>query len=146
MQYLEASLFWLLLSAVVVAAVFGGMAFTGRFVGDDQVAPGVGNFTISAVPANRRVQQAQNAVYSVSVGAEDGFAGDVRLSLSGATGWFSRPRFRPPGASRLTVTTSLKTVPATYPIRILARGGKRLHWTRVMLVVTPAATEQSAAG
>jgi hypothetical protein len=140
----ESVFFWLLLALTLASVVFVGLAFSGRFISDEGPAPRVAaNFTIAASPARRTVRQAHNAVYSVHLRADGSSAQDVQLSLAGATGFFSNPRVRPPGSSRLTVTTSLRTVPATYPIRIIGRSGKHRHWTRVILVVRSATTAET---
>lgn len=136
----ESILFWALAAVTVAALVVLGALLTGHLASEEgatATAPAP-DFSITVAPRRQRVAQAADARYTVSLRAPDGFAADVRLSLAGATGHFSRDRLRPPASTVLTVTTSLQTVPATYPIRVTARTGRRTRWVRVTLVVTAA--------
>lgn len=134
----EGTLFFLL---AVALAAFIGLIFAGYVVLPGERGGGaVEDFTLLASPPTRRVEQARNAVYSVAVRAPAGFGDDVRLAISGATGFISPPRVRPPGTAKLTVTTSLRTVPGTYPITIIGRSRSVVRRARISLVVGPASS------
>jgi hypothetical protein len=114
-----------------------GALLTGHLADESTPTATSVNFSITVAPGRERVTQGATARYTVSLRAPAGFSDDVRLSLTGATGHFSRDRLRPPASTVLTVTTSRKTVPGTYPIRVTARTDSRMGRVRVMLVVTP---------
>ena len=115
-----------------------GALLSGRLVHDSPPCAAPSNFSIALAPSRARVKQGQNARYTVSLRAPAGFSDDVRMSLSGATGRFSEDRVRPPASTVLTVTTSQKTLPGTYPILVTGRTESRVGRVRVMLVVFPA--------
>jgi hypothetical protein len=118
--------------------VLFGALLSGHLVHDATPTVTPVDFSITVAPGRKRVDQGANARYTVSLRAPAGFSDEVRLSLVGATGRFSRDRLRPPASTVLTVTTSRKTVPGTYPIRVTARTEERVGRVRVMLIVTPA--------
>ncbi len=134
----EIILFWIVAPLALASLILLGAVLSGHLVADTSATGAPPDFSITATPTRQRVAQAAAARYTVSLRALEGTTDDVRLSVAGATGHFSRERLRPPASTVLTVTTSLQTVPATYPIRITARSGKRMHWLRVKLVVTAA--------
>ena len=96
------------------------MLLSGHLVDDPFPNAPPSNFAIDLAPSRERVRQGQDARYTVSLRAPSGFADDVSMSLSGATGRFSENRLRPPASTVLTVTTSRKTLPGTYPILVTA--------------------------
>jgi hypothetical protein len=102
------------------------------------------DFSISAAPSSQTVTAGQNTTYSVTVGALNGFTGNVTLSVSGlptgATGSFAPASVAGSGTSTLTVSTTSSTPAGTYTLTITGTSGSLTHSTTVSLVVNPAAT------
>jgi hypothetical protein len=96
------------------------------------------DFTVSVSPATVGVKQGQSGVFTVSAAGVNGFSGTVSLALTGATGSFAPSTIPAGGSSRLTVTTSLKTVPAHYPLTITASSGGVVHTAGAALDVSRA--------
>jgi hypothetical protein len=132
---LQNVLFWSLVPVALGALAILVALVTGHLVDDPRISTSSPSFSIRIAPNRQKVSQGSNASYAISLQAPPGFSDAILLSLGGATGRFSHDRLRPPATTVLTVTTSQKTLPGTYPIRITARTGNRVARVRVMLVV-----------
>lgn len=99
----------------------------------------VPNFTLSAAPASQTVVQGSGTSYTATVTAQNGFTGDVSLTLtglpSGANGVFSPTLVSGSGTSTLTITTAANTPAGTYPLTITGTSGLLVHTATVTLVV-----------
>ena len=104
-------------------------------------APPTPDFTIAATPSSQSVVQGNSTSYTVSVAAQNGFAGTVALSASGfgsgAGGTFNPTSVVGGGSSTLTVTTTASAATGSFPITISGASGSLSHSTTVTLVVTP---------
>ncbi|HXF09269.1 MAG TPA: alkaline phosphatase family protein, partial [Desulfuromonadaceae bacterium] len=102
----------------------------------------VPNFTLSASPSSQTVTAGTGTSYTTTVGALNGFNGDVGLSVSGlpggATGSFSPASITGSGSSTLTVSTSSSTPAGTYTLTITGTSGSIAHSTTVTLAVNSA--------
>jgi subtilisin family serine protease len=108
----------------------------------ESLAP-VADFAVTVAPASRTVPPGGSASYDVSVGATNGFTGDVTLDLTGlgpsqAT-WSFTPALVPGGSgtSTLSLTTSASLAPGSYPLTIAATSGALTHSVSAALVVAP---------
>jgi uncharacterized membrane protein len=97
------------------------------------------DFSVSASPASRTVAPGNSTTYAVSVGAVNGFTGNVTFAASGlptgATASFNPASVSGSGSSTLTVNTTSLTPNGTYPITITATSGTLQHTTQVSLIV-----------
>jgi subtilisin family serine protease len=99
------------------------------------------DFTIAATPASVTTPAGGTAAFDVSVGAVNGFSGDVSLSLSGLTSAQATWGFSPPvvtggsGSSQLTITTDPALAPGSYPLDIAATDDASTHHATATLVV-----------
>ncbi|WP_456826541.1 S8 family serine peptidase [Cellulomonas sp. P5_E12] len=99
------------------------------------------DFTVAASPTSVTVSPGSSADVSVSVGALQGFAGDVDLSLAGlapaqGSGTFSPARVTGgSGTATLTVSTDPTLAPGTYPLTITGTSGAVAHAVPLTLVV-----------
>ncbi|MDA0166163.1 S8 family serine peptidase [Solirubrobacter ginsenosidimutans] len=101
----------------------------------------VPDFSLAATPSSRSAAPGATVGYIVSVGAKNGFAGSVALSLSGLTAAQASWTFTPAsivgsGTSQLTLTTVSALAPGTYPLTITGVSGALRHTAAVTLVVT----------
>jgi hypothetical protein len=107
------------------------------------------NFTLSASPPSQSVTAGGGTSYTVTVGAINGFSGNVTLSAgslpTGVTAGFS-PNPAPPGSSTLSVSTSASTVAGTYALTITGTNGSLTHSASVSLVVNPITVSCVTAG
>src|SRR5207302_1507555 len=98
------------------------------------------DFTISATPASQSAVPGGSAPYTVSIGAVNGFAGNVALSVSGlpagVTAGFSPATVTGGGSSTMTLATTAVTAAGSYPLTITAASGTAAHTGNVTLVVT----------
>jgi PKD repeat protein len=98
----------------------------------------VGDFTITATPASRTIQNGNSTTYSVAIAPNQGFSSSVTLSVGAlpksTTATFS-PTSLASGASTLTLSTKKQTKPGSYSVVITASGGGRTHTSTVILVV-----------
>ena len=85
-------------------------------------APVVGSFTVGASPASKTVTVSGSTTYSLTIGAQNGFAGVVSLSVeglpAGATESFNPASVTGSGTSTLTIATSGSTPQGTYPLTL----------------------------
>ena len=97
------------------------------------VVPAPPDFTVSVTPSSRSTLAGGGVSYTVSVGALNGFGGDVSLALSGLSasqaGWTFAPAAVAggSGSSQLTVTTAAGLAPGSYPLTITGSSGPIAH-------------------
>ena len=108
----------------------------------DVTAP---DFTLSPSPNSFSVNPGGTANYTLNVGALNGFAGTVNLSVTsglpaGATPTFSPSSLTGSGPSALMVATLAGTPTGTSTLTITGTSGSLTHTTTVTLVVTTAST------
>jgi hypothetical protein len=100
---------------------------------------GAPDFSIAASPASQTVTRGSSTTYTVTVGALNGFTGNVSLSVSGlpsrTTATFNPGSIAASGASTLTITTANKTPAGTKTLTITGTSGSLSHSTTVSLVV-----------
>jgi len=108
------------------------------FVGT-QVTSGP-DFTVSASPSSQTVLQGNGTSYTVSVGAQNGFTGNVNLSVSGlpsgASGTFDVNPVVNSGTSTLSISTLTSTPAGTSTLTVTGTSGTLTHSTTVSLTVT----------
>jgi len=128
----------------------GAVALTniGYSSSDCATAPSE-DFTIAVSPASQTVTAGSGTSYSVTTTAENGFAGNVALSVSGlpsgATGAFSPASISGSGTSTLTITTTSSAAAGTYTLTITGSSGSLNHTASVKLVVSaPVVTSYEA--
>jgi hypothetical protein len=97
------------------------------------------DFTITASPASKTVTQGGTASYTISVGALNGFAGDVSLSATGlpadAAATFTPSVITAPGDATLDVTTAASTPPGGASLTITGTGASASHAASAALTV-----------
>jgi hypothetical protein len=97
------------------------------------------DFSISATPSSQTVTPGNNATYTTTVGALNGFTDTVSLSISGlptgATASFNPTSVAGSGSSTLTVVTATPTPTGTYTLTITGTGATLSHSATVTLVV-----------
>lgn len=97
-------------------------------------------FALSLTPSSRTVAGGAATTYSVDVASLAGFAGTVKLTVSGLparTTAALKPRsVVPPGTSTMSVTTSRRTPPGTYVLTVRGTSGSTVHEATVTLIVT----------
>ena len=97
------------------------------------------DFSISTSPSSKSVLAGNATTYTTNIGALNGFAGVVTLSVSGlpagATAGFSPGTVTGTGSSTLTVTTTGSTPVGTSTLTIRGTSGSLTHTTTVSLVV-----------
>lgn len=103
------------------------------------IVPGPPDFSIAATPGSQTVTPGNNATYTTSIGALNGFTATVTPSVSGlpagATASFSPASVTGSGSSTLTVTTASSTPTGTYTLTITGTSGTLSHTAAVTLVV-----------
>jgi hypothetical protein len=97
------------------------------------------DFTVAATPASRTVTQGNSTSYTVTIGAQNGFAGTVNLDVTGlpanATASFTPPSIAGSGSATLTIATAAITPAANTTLTIMATSGSLSHAATVALVV-----------
>jgi subtilisin family serine protease len=99
------------------------------------------DFTVTASPSSATTNPGGSAAYTVTVGALNGFAGNVTLSVSGLSPSVANWAFSPSsvtraGTSTLTVATASGVAPGTYTLTIGGTSGTTSHTAQVSLVVS----------
>jgi len=100
------------------------------------------DFTVAATPTSASTTAGGSVSYAVSVGAVNGFSGDVGLAVSGLPAG-ATPSFAPssvvaaPGSSQLIVTSSSATAAGSYALTISGTNGARTRTASVSFVVNP---------
>ncbi len=101
-------------------------------------APAAADFSLSASPGTRVVNQGGSASYTVSVTASGGFAGTVTFSVSGlpagASATFNPTSVNGSGSSTLTVNTGTASV-GTSALTIAGTSGSLQHTASVSLKI-----------
>jgi hypothetical protein len=100
------------------------------------------DFTLAISPASASTPAGGTVAYTVTVGAVNGFAGDVALALAGLSSsqasWTFTPATRSgAGTSQLSITTSASLPSATYKLTITGSSGSKTHAVLAKLVVKP---------
>jgi hypothetical protein len=100
--------------------------------------------TLTVQPDVRATLPGETVTYTVSVDAAEGFADPVTLSLqgspSGAAAAFDPNPVVPSGASQLSITTMIPTVPGTHVMTITGTSDQVTATTSVTLTVRPVLT------
>lgn len=100
------------------------------------------DFTIAATPSSQTIAPGSGTSYSVTVGAQNGFAGTVMLSASGlpqdATASFMPATVSGSGSSTLNVTAAATTPTGTSTLTITGTSGALTHSTSVTFTVSTA--------
>ncbi|WP_200821547.1 hypothetical protein [Bryocella elongata] len=98
------------------------------------------DFSMSATPASQTVTPGNNATYTATIGALNGFTDTVNLSVSGlpagATASFNPTSVAGSGSSTLTVLTATTTPTGTYTLTIAGIDGSLSHSATVTLIVS----------
>lgn len=95
------------------------------------------DFTITAEPAMRTIEQGETTNYTINVNALNGFSEQVRLVIprlpEGVSVTFTPAKVRPDGQSELTVTTSPITPTGTYQLNVTGTAGEtsRSVWIKL---------------
>jgi hypothetical protein len=86
----------------------------------------------------------ETAAYTLSVGAAEGFAAPVTLTLQGAPSGaiilFDPNLVAPPGTSQLYITTSVSTLPGTYLMSATGTSGQVTSTASLTLTISPVLT------
>jgi hypothetical protein len=103
------------------------------------------DFSVTASPGSRSVQQGGSTTYTASVTPSNGYTGTVTFSVSGlpagAGGSFNPPSVTTSGNSTLTVTTDGTTPAGTYTVTVTGSDGTLTRSSNVTLVVTAPAPD-----
>jgi subtilase family serine protease len=126
---------------------WGAINFNAFVASQSSTSP---DFTISASPSSQTVTQGSGTSYTATVGALNGFSGNVGLSVSGlpsgAGATFNPSSISGSGSSTLSVTTASTTPTGTYTLTITGTSGSLVHSTTVTLVVNPVAAPNFTIG
>ena len=121
-----------------------GVGLLNALAGNTAPVP---DFTIAASPASQTVTAGSGTNYTVTTTAENGFAGNVALSVSGlpsgATGAFNPASISGSGTSTLTITTTSSAAAGTYTLTITGSSGSLNHTASVKLIVSGTTTAAS---
>jgi len=148
--YTNQTLKWGLDSGIVGGDVGPGIGTTTHTWTDDYAGQTVSvsganfsaasnpDFTLSATPSSQTVIQGTSTSYNLTVTPNNGFSGQVTLSISGlptgANGTFTTNPTT--STSSLSVTTASTTPAGTYTLTITGVSGSLMHTTTATLVVT----------
>ena len=98
------------------------------------------DFTLAATPASQTVNPGGSPGYTVTVGALNGFANTVNLSVAGlpaaTSAQFTPTTVTGAGSATLGVTTTAGTLPGSSTLTITGTTGTITHTASVALVVT----------
>jgi uncharacterized membrane protein len=104
-----------------------------------QVTLNVTDFSLSASPASRSINQVQSTTYTVSVTALGGFSGVASFAASGlpsgAGASFSPTTVTGTGSTTMNVTTAANTPAGSYTLTITGTSGLLQHTAQVSLTV-----------
>jgi uncharacterized membrane protein len=106
------------------------------------VIPTPPNFTLAASPTSRSVPAGASTTYTVTVGAQNGFTGNVALSLGGLPSNVGTASFTPAtiagaGTAQLSVATPATAPPGTYSLTVTGTSGSITRSATITLMVTP---------
>ncbi|MDT4936088.1 MAG: bacillopeptidase, partial [Pseudonocardiales bacterium] len=98
------------------------------------------DFSVAVTPGTRAVVAGSTGAYTVNVGALNGFAAGVTLSLSGlpaavGTAGFSPTVVAGAGNAQLTIATAASAPSGSYPMTITGTSGMTTHSATATLVV-----------
>ena len=97
------------------------------------------DFGLSVSPSSRTVKRGASTSYTASVSSLGGFAGAVRLSVSGlpsgATATITPRCVAAPGTSRMTIKAGSRTVRGTFTLTVTGRSGSKIHQATTTLIV-----------
>jgi subtilisin family serine protease len=99
------------------------------------------DFSVLASPSSQSVTAGNGASYSVTVGALNGFTGDVALTVTGLPASVGSASLTPAvvtdaGTSQLAISTSVTAAPGSYPLTVTGTSGSTSHSSPVTLVVS----------
>jgi subtilisin family serine protease len=99
--------------------------------------PPAPDFTISASPASRSIRRGQSTTYTVTVTRQNGFTGNVTMSLAGLqSGWSATFGPNPTATtSTLTIRTTSAAARTTATLTVTGVGASKTHTTTVDLTV-----------
>ncbi|MBZ5642597.1 MAG: choice-of-anchor D domain-containing protein [Acidobacteriia bacterium] len=119
-----------------IQATSGGITGSTTLTVTPAPAP---DFTLTATPASRSINQGSGTTYNVTVSGINAFAGTAVLSVSGlpanATGTFNPPSVTGNGASTLTINTTGSTPTGQFTLTITGTSGALTHSTTNTLTV-----------
>ena len=97
------------------------------------------DFGISVIPSSRTVKRGSSTTYLVSVVPQGGFAGAVKLSVTGVPSWatatFAPSSVVASGQSTLTVKTTGRTPKGTFTLTVVGQSGSLAHQSTATLIV-----------
>src|SRR6185369_14244420 len=122
---------------LLLAAVTTTTAASGRLQASTKA-----DFTLTATPTSRTVQQGQPAGYTIDEQKLNGFNSAVSLTVtglpSGTTASFSPQTLSSKTSSALTLSTGGTTPAGRYSISVTGAGGGITHGVTISLAVTAA--------
>jgi subtilisin family serine protease len=98
------------------------------------------DFSVAVSPSSRTVNAGASTTYSVTVGALNGFTGNVALSLAGLSASVGTATFAPgavvnAGTAQLTIKTVATAPAGTYSLTVTGTSGAKTHSKAISLVV-----------
>ena len=97
-----------------------------------------GDFSVSASPASRTINNGETTTFNVTITPGQGFSSNVTLSVSSlprfVTGTF-QPASLPSGTAALTLNTKKQVKSGSYTVVVTATAGSLSHSANVTLVV-----------
>jgi hypothetical protein len=127
---------------LTIAGKSGSLSHTASVTLVVTAAPPPMNFALTATPSTSSVVQGGKATYIATIAPQNGFAGSVALSVTGApTGpaaSFSPASIANSGSSTLTVSTTALTAAGSYTLTIAGTSGSITQRATVGLTVTAA--------
>jgi len=104
------------------------------------IAATAADFSISATPPSAVISPGQNASYSISIAALNGFTANVAFSVAGlpqdATAAFSPAQIAASGSAMMTVNAGANTPPGDYALTITGTSASLVHSASVKLSVS----------
>jgi hypothetical protein len=101
---------------------------------------GNADFSLAATPGSQSASAGNSTNYTISIGALNGFAGGVGLSVSGvpagATAAFTPASVNGSGSSTLTIATASSTPAGSYTLSVAGTSAGLTHTANVLLVVS----------
>src|SRR5579862_9921863 len=136
--------------ALTITGKSGSLSHTASVTLVVTSAPPPANFALTAGPASDSVVQGSKATYTATVTGQNGFTGNVALSVTGAptgaTASFSPASISTSGSSTLTVSTTALTAAGSYTLTITGTSGSITQHATVGLTVTDAGGGGSSSG
>jgi len=133
--------------ALTITGKSGSLSHTASVTLVVTSAPPPANFALTAGPSSDSVVQGNKATYTAAVTGQNGFTGNVALSVTGAptgtTVSFSPASISTSGSSTLTVSTTALTAAGSYTLTITGTSGSITQHASVGLTVTAAGGSSS---